>query len=289
MDIGPIEYIVVGFPDNKFNGEIAPELAKLIESRTVRILDLVFVAKDDVGDIVSFEFDQLDELWASPTSRVRSVACSVRRTSPTSAPSWSPVPRLHCSCGRTSGRLPSLQPCSTRAAFCSRAAGSPTSWPSRRSPPSRRAENRASGIDPWPGTDNEIPIAERRTEMLRRRPLMRAAATTAVVAGTATVVSGGVRRHQEAKAAEGQQQALRAAARGGSSGRGPLRGAHQVGSAPRPGDPHRRGVRRGEGQDPGLSSRAGGSQPTPGPNRVRSPGPGPSGQRRSRADPRGVA
>ena len=51
-----------GFPDNKFNGEIAPELAKLIESRTVRILDLIFVAKDDVGDIVSFEFDQLDEL-----------------------------------------------------------------------------------------------------------------------------------------------------------------------------------------------------------------------------------
>ncbi len=62
MDIGPIEYIVVGFPDNKFNGEIAPELANLIESRTVRILDLIFVAKDDVGDIVSFEFDQLDEL-----------------------------------------------------------------------------------------------------------------------------------------------------------------------------------------------------------------------------------
>jgi len=62
MEIGPIEYIVVGFPDNKFTGEIAPALAKLIEDRTVRILDLIFVAKDDVGDIVSFEFDQLDEL-----------------------------------------------------------------------------------------------------------------------------------------------------------------------------------------------------------------------------------
>jgi hypothetical protein len=62
MEIGPIEYIVVGFPENKFNGEIAPALAKLIENRTVRILDLVFVAKDERGDIVSFEFDQLDEL-----------------------------------------------------------------------------------------------------------------------------------------------------------------------------------------------------------------------------------
>jgi hypothetical protein len=62
MEIGPIEYIVVGFPDNKFNGEIAPALAKLIADRTVRILDLVFIGKDDAGDILSFEFDQLDEL-----------------------------------------------------------------------------------------------------------------------------------------------------------------------------------------------------------------------------------
>ena len=64
MAVGPIEYIVVGFPGNKFNGQIVPELAKLIESRTVRILDLIFVGKDDGGDVVAFEFDQLDELEA---------------------------------------------------------------------------------------------------------------------------------------------------------------------------------------------------------------------------------
>ncbi len=64
MAVGPIEYIVVGFPGNKFNGQIVPELAKLIESRTIRILDLIFVGKDDGGDVVAFEFDQLDELEA---------------------------------------------------------------------------------------------------------------------------------------------------------------------------------------------------------------------------------
>jgi Family of unknown function (DUF6325) len=64
MEVGPIEYIVVGFPGNKFNGQIVPELAKLIESTTVRILDLIFVGKDDNGDVVAFEFDQLDELGA---------------------------------------------------------------------------------------------------------------------------------------------------------------------------------------------------------------------------------
>jgi len=62
MAVGPIEYIVVGFPGNKFNGNIAPELAKLIDSGTVRILDLIFVAKDDAGEVAAFEFDQLDEL-----------------------------------------------------------------------------------------------------------------------------------------------------------------------------------------------------------------------------------
>jgi Family of unknown function (DUF6325) len=62
MAIGPVEYIVVGFPGNKFTGEIAPQLVRLIESGTVRILDLVFVTKDADGNVDSFEFDQLDEL-----------------------------------------------------------------------------------------------------------------------------------------------------------------------------------------------------------------------------------
>ena len=37
MTIGPVEYIIVGFPGNKFTGEIAPELIALVESETVRI------------------------------------------------------------------------------------------------------------------------------------------------------------------------------------------------------------------------------------------------------------
>ena len=51
MAIGPVEYIIVGFPGNKFNGEIAPELGKLVESGTIRILDLVFITKDADGNV----------------------------------------------------------------------------------------------------------------------------------------------------------------------------------------------------------------------------------------------
>jgi hypothetical protein len=62
MTIGPVEYIIVGFPGNKFTGEIAPELAKLIESGTIRVLDLVFIMKDEDGNVASFEFDQHEDL-----------------------------------------------------------------------------------------------------------------------------------------------------------------------------------------------------------------------------------
>ena len=64
MTMGPVSYTVVAFPGNQFNGNIAPEVAKLVDNGTVRILDLVFVGKDDAGDTISLEFDQHDELVA---------------------------------------------------------------------------------------------------------------------------------------------------------------------------------------------------------------------------------
>jgi hypothetical protein len=62
MAIGPVEYIVVGFPGNEFNGKVAPALAKLIESNTIRLLDLLFVGKDAEGNVLAIEFDELEEL-----------------------------------------------------------------------------------------------------------------------------------------------------------------------------------------------------------------------------------
>ena len=62
MTIGPVSYTVVAFPGNKFNGNIAPEIDKLVSNGTVRVLDLVFVGKDTNGDTISLEFDQLDDL-----------------------------------------------------------------------------------------------------------------------------------------------------------------------------------------------------------------------------------
>jgi Family of unknown function (DUF6325) len=62
MTIGPVEYIIVGFPGNQFTGAIAPALANLIDNGSIRVLDLLFVSKDIDGNVLAFEFDQLDEL-----------------------------------------------------------------------------------------------------------------------------------------------------------------------------------------------------------------------------------
>ena len=62
MAIGPVEYIIFAFPGNHFTDEVVPALAKLIDSETVRIIDLVFIMKDADGTITTFEFDQLEEL-----------------------------------------------------------------------------------------------------------------------------------------------------------------------------------------------------------------------------------
>ena len=59
-EIGPVEYMIVAFPGNKFRGEIAPALQELVDSGTVRIIDLAFVAKDGDGEVVSLELSDLD-------------------------------------------------------------------------------------------------------------------------------------------------------------------------------------------------------------------------------------
>ncbi len=74
-DIGPVEYIVVGFPGNQFKGEIAPALGDLVEAGTIRIIDIAFAGKDENGDVTAFELSALDpdvqqalqDLGAEPT------------------------------------------------------------------------------------------------------------------------------------------------------------------------------------------------------------------------------
>ena len=58
--IGPVEYIIVGFEGNQFNGKIVPELLALVDSGQIRVLDLIFISKDADGVLTAFEYDELE-------------------------------------------------------------------------------------------------------------------------------------------------------------------------------------------------------------------------------------
>ena len=52
---GPIDYLVIEFPGNKFKGEILKELNRSIENQTISLLDLSLITKDADGNVASVE------------------------------------------------------------------------------------------------------------------------------------------------------------------------------------------------------------------------------------------
>ena len=64
--LGPIDYIVVGFKGNQFDGSIISKLSKAVESGVIRIIDLLFVIKDIDGNFAAGEYeDQSEDLKSS--------------------------------------------------------------------------------------------------------------------------------------------------------------------------------------------------------------------------------
>ena len=57
MPVGPVEYMVVAFPGDQFNGDVAPALKELIDSGTIRVIDLAFILKDADGNVVGAELE----------------------------------------------------------------------------------------------------------------------------------------------------------------------------------------------------------------------------------------
>ncbi|MGY4644841.1 DUF6325 family protein [Cellulomonas sp. URHB0016] len=59
-DLGPIDYIVVEFPHNKLDGTALPLLVDLVDRGVIRILDLVFVEKQD-GVVRGLQMHEIEE------------------------------------------------------------------------------------------------------------------------------------------------------------------------------------------------------------------------------------
>jgi hypothetical protein len=58
---GPVQLLVIAFEDGKFDGAILEELRRLRDHDVVRLLDLLFVFKDQDGAVVELEMSDLSE------------------------------------------------------------------------------------------------------------------------------------------------------------------------------------------------------------------------------------
>jgi hypothetical protein len=60
-EMGPIDYVLIAWPDPHPDGEIAPLLVDLVDRGIIRILDLAFVAKADDGSVAGLEIADVGE------------------------------------------------------------------------------------------------------------------------------------------------------------------------------------------------------------------------------------
>ena len=60
MTLGPVDFIALEFPGNRFKGEILPDLLDLVEREVIRIFDLLIINKDADGTVHVRELQELD-------------------------------------------------------------------------------------------------------------------------------------------------------------------------------------------------------------------------------------
>jgi Family of unknown function (DUF6325) len=62
--LGPVDYIVVEFPAGKsnFTGEMAKELLTLVDSGTIRVIDVLILTKNEDGTVDAMELSDIEEL-----------------------------------------------------------------------------------------------------------------------------------------------------------------------------------------------------------------------------------
>jgi hypothetical protein len=58
-EMGPVDYVLVEWPDRQPNGEAAPLLLDLVERGLIRIIDLAFITKDADGNAAGVDISEL--------------------------------------------------------------------------------------------------------------------------------------------------------------------------------------------------------------------------------------
>jgi hypothetical protein len=63
-ELGPVDFLVIEFPagQSNFSGEMAQELVNLVDAGTIRVVDAIILAKDEVGTVEAMELSDVGDL-----------------------------------------------------------------------------------------------------------------------------------------------------------------------------------------------------------------------------------
>lgn len=70
---GPIDYIIVNFTGNKFDGSILKELQKVVDAGTIAVLDIALITKDKDGKVVSLELSDMQDAGVADFAKANNV------------------------------------------------------------------------------------------------------------------------------------------------------------------------------------------------------------------------
>jgi translation initiation factor IF-2 len=61
---GPVDFLIVEFPagESNFTGEIAEEIVRLVDAGTIRVIDMIVIAKDADGNLDAVEISDAEDL-----------------------------------------------------------------------------------------------------------------------------------------------------------------------------------------------------------------------------------
>ena len=183
-ELGPIDYAVVEFPPGtaRLTGAMAQELASLVDTEIIRVLDLVLVHKDADGSLEVMEFEDLDDVGdlGLLEGRLAEVLAAedVEHLAAAMEPGSSGVA---LGLGEHLGRAVRRRGARVRAG---------NSWPAAASPPRRCSP-------PSAPTRKERDMPIRPGRIGRPGVIGRPVARTAAVVGSAAVVAHGVDRRSD--------------------------------------------------------------------------------------------
>ena len=59
-EMGPVDYVIIEFPDGQPKGKAAPILVDLVDRGLIRILDLMFIVKGEDGSVAAIDIADFD-------------------------------------------------------------------------------------------------------------------------------------------------------------------------------------------------------------------------------------